>query len=226
VIQTPDPRSPQNLGYLVGAFGTLAIALILFWPNGEQMQSKGPPNTGHEMLVCEDCHRESEGSLRQQVQANVRYYLGLRQTEVEFGHLPVTNENCQECHDRPTDFHPVFRFNEPRFAEARQAIQPQLCVSCHKEHEGKRVTSVGTSYCVHCHQDLEVQDDPITVSHKELTAQGRWETCLTCHDFHGNHVMETPTDLAAGIPLSRVVEYFEGGPDPYSEQKHYLTKEQ
>ena len=36
---------------------------------------------------------------------------------------------------------PYFDFFEPRFAEAREKIQPQFCLSCHLEHSGKRVTT-------------------------------------------------------------------------------------
>ena len=109
---------------------------------------------------------------------------------VDFGHQPVTNATCLECHDRPNDRHPVFRFFEPRFAEAREQIQPQYCLSCHLEHSGKRVTTFEITSCVHCHKDITLNHDPTTISHEDLIEAGQWESCLGCHDFHGNHVMK------------------------------------
>jgi len=180
-------------------------------------------NTGHESLTCESCHLPARGSLRQQLQGNVRYLFGLGDELVDFGLVDVSNADCLACHERPNDRHPVFRFEEPRFAEARRELAPHQCNSCHREHSGKRVT-VEADYCSQCHADLAMEKDPLDVSHAELVAAERWSTCLGCHSFHGNHVMQPATVLAKAYPKETVVEYFEGGPSPYPPELHHRAK--
>jgi hypothetical protein len=48
--------------------------------------------------------------------------------------------------------------------------------------------------------------------------QGRWLTCLGCHDFHGNHVMDARTRVADSLAARQIQRYFEGGPSPYPSQ--------
>jgi hypothetical protein len=171
-------------------------------------------NSGHEQTACEDCHRDAPGTLRQQLQANARYLLGRREAPVEFGKLPVGNQDCLACHERPFDRHPVFRFNEPRFSEARKALSPQLCASCHREHSGQRVTAQA-GYCAECHADIDLSEDPVRPTHAQLSADGLWATCLGCHDFHGNHSFDPPTEFDARIDAREIEAYLKGGPSPY-----------
>jgi predicted CXXCH cytochrome family protein len=145
--------------------------------------------------------------------------LGLRETPVHVGHVPVDDETCAGCHDNPDDRHPIHRFAEPRFAEARRDIGADRCVSCHGEHGGGRVTVDGIGFCVECHAEMEVEDDPASPSHAELVADERWTTCLGCHDFHGNHVREVPNTLDAALGTDAIEHYFGGGPSPYGEEK-------
>lgn len=213
-----------KLGYLVGFVAFVAALVFLFLPSQEASHSIGPANTGHEDLSCQECHLPADGTIRQQVQANVRYQLGLRDSPVDFQHQNVDNDNCLACHERETDAHPVFRFNEPRFAEARANIEPQVCTSCHLEHEGVRVT-IGTTFCVECHQDLELPNDPLDVPHDQLIADQNWESCLGCHDYHGNHIMEVETAVDNALPISEIEAYFEGALSPYSDQKQFSAKQ-
>lgn len=171
-------------------------------------------NTGHDTVSCMSCHTPAPGTFRQQIQANTRYMLSMRETGVDFGHRPVQNEQCLTCHQRSDDAHPVFRFLEPRFAEARSEIAPQNCVSCHREHNGVRVTAQA-SFCATCHQDLSLRKDPLAVSHEKLVRDERWQTCLGCHDYHGNHAMNAPTNLGDTIPVVQILRYLAGGRDPY-----------
>jgi len=171
-------------------------------------------NVGHERTECTDCHRDAPGTLRQQLQANVRYALGQRSTPVDFGAQAVGNQDCLSCHERPFDRHPVFRFTEPRFAEVRKTLAPHRCVSCHLEHSGERVT-VANGFCSECHADMDLTDDPLDVSHRELAAAARWDTCLGCHDFHGAHVFETPQILEGRIESRTLDSYFNGAANPY-----------
>lgn len=217
-------KRSSRMGYLVGSLLSIVLLAILFLPSQSQFHQLGPMNTGHEGMDCLYCHEAAPGTTRQQIQANIRYWFGLRQSSVDFGHQAVTSQSCLQCHDRPADNHPIFRFLEPRFAEARQAIQPQSCLSCHQEHQGRRVSSEPTN-CLHCHQDTVLNDDPITIPHIELIYNNEWESCLGCHDFHGNHVMTLRTDTTDLIPIHQVQHYFAGGPSPYSDVTLYQAKE-
>ena len=50
---------------------------------------------------------------------------------------------------------------------------------------------------------------------------------MSCHDFHGNHLSEMPTRLENGISTEALLDYMDGGPDPYSsEKKHTATDTQ
>lgn len=220
-------RRRQNIGYAVGVIIGLLSIITFFLPGQEKLMALGPMNVGHEEIGCSDCHQKARGTLVQQVQANVRFTLGLRKTAVDFGTLDVDNDTCLACHVRPNDRHPTHRFLEPRFAGAREAIAPQFCTSCHVEHTGKRV-NIEPTYCMHCHQEMVMKNDPLTVSHEQLIAEKRWETCLGCHDFHGNHVMETEVDVDKALTVAKVLAYFEGGPSPFSTEKYHqaLTEEE
>lgn len=217
-------RRRQNIGYILGFGIGFACVLVLVMPKQERFHMGGPMNTGHKELTCQSCHKPARGTIRQQLQANARYLLGLRGTPVGFGHQKVTNSTCLDCHKRPNDRHPVFRFFEPRFAEARKNIQPQFCTTCHLEHSGKRVTISQTTYCLYCHKETKLKNDPIPISHEDLISADNWESCLRCHDFHGNHVMETNTVLEEALTSDQIREYFEGSSSPYSAMKYYKAK--
>lgn len=219
-------RRRQNLGFVAGLLlgGTSLIGLLL--PKNEHWHQPGSMNTGHETLHCASCHKPASGTIRQQLQAEVRHVLGLRKTVADFGYREVTNEVCLECHDRPEDRHPVFRFVEPRFAEARGKLQPQLCASCHREHQGLRVTLNDITYCATCHEDTQLKKDPLDIPHQTLITLKQWQSCLGCHDFHGNHVMKTRTVVAQALPPETLFSYFAGAPSPYSQQKRYPAKKE
>lgn len=217
-------KPAAKYGYKIGLAIALMAVVFFFLPGLERLHSLGPANTGHETLECQACHLSAPGTARQQVQANLRYSLGMRPASVDFQHQPITNATCVACHDRPNDNHPAHRFNEPRFAEARAEMQPQLCVSCHREHNGVRVTQ-DVTFCQQCHQDLKLKNDPLDVSHQDLIQDENWLSCTTCHDFHGNHVMKVATRIDQGFSPEEVAAYFEGAASPYSEQKHYQAKE-
>ncbi len=217
-------RRRQVYGALIGLVVSSVLLTIFFLPENEDIMSLGPANTGHEELACNDCHSPAPGDLLGQITANVQYYLGTRRTMADFGHLPVDTKKCQGCHDRPNDRHPVHRFKEPRFADARKAIDATECASCHLEHEGVRLTAATTTFCVNCHSDLKMKNDPLDVSHEELIQQEKWTTCLQCHDFHGNHMMKTADKMKDTIAISALVDYIKGGKDPFSEKKKYEAK--
>lgn len=207
-------RSPRFRAYVAGALLSLS-PLLLLSSVLEPARPHGHPNIGHEDLKCAACHVEAAGSLRQVLQAKVKHAMGLRRTGAVLGTQPVSSATCLQCHANPDDRHPPNRFFEPRFDQARAALAPQLCVSCHREHSAARVTVAPPTYCVNCHQDVKVKDDKISPTHELLIAQKRWETCLQCHDYHGNHKWNAPLRVQDGVTLQALEHYLKDGPSPY-----------
>ena len=215
----PARRGRAEIVSLALIIGALSLG---FWnfPPGSGWKAKGPMNTSHEGLECNACHKEAPGTMRQQLGHNARTLMGLHGHDwVAVGFAPVDNAACIDCHDRPDDRHPVSRFLEPRFAEQRANLSVHECNGCHGEHNGVRVANTGAEFCQQCHADMEVSFDPVTPSHAELLESDSWETCLQCHDFHGNHIAEVPLDLRDAIDTEAILRYLDGGPDPYSETK-------
>lgn len=210
-------------GYQVGIVFSILLVIVLVLPRSERMRSIGPANTGHKSLVCQDCHKLAPGTVRQQLQANSLFRIGVKEKSVDFGYYPVSNTECFACHNNPNDKHPVDRF-EKDFDQIKAYISPQECISCHKEHKEARVTTSYT-FCSHCHQDLKLKNDPLDVSHKKLIEKNMWSSCLGCHDYHGNHIMELKTVVEEKIPVLEILKYFMGGSSPYSEEKIYQLEE-
>ena len=209
----------RYVGLLSGIAAGLLLVAFLTIPDRNTLVAKGPMNTGHEALGCQECHIPVKGTRAQQVSSSVYHWFGLRESSIGFGSKDVESGTCLECHERPDDRHPISRFLEPRFADVRQQLRVQDCVTCHTEHHGKRVTLSTIGFCAHCHQDTELDDDPITPNHAELAQTSSWNTCLQCHDFHGNHKMTTPHDIGDGVSEQRVWTYFDGATSPYSLEK-------
>jgi len=46
-------------------------------------------------------------------------------------------------------------------------------------------------------------------------AQKRWDTCLQCHDYHGNHQWSAPLRLQDANTLEALHKYLRNGPSPY-----------
>ena len=183
----------------------------------------GPIQEGHIDVECASCHTAGDGSTRQQIQANLFYILGMRSTSVNFGHQAVTSDQCLDCHERPNERHPIYRFNEPRFAEVRREHKVNSCLGCHSEHEDARV-SVSNTICSSCHDDLVLKNDPLDVEHVQLVADEAWSSCLGCHDFHGNHPHDAQTRLSEAFDVDVINDYFGNGLNPYGDPKHYEAK--
>lgn len=215
-------RKRQYIGSLIGIGIGLIIFIILPQKQAEDYLSLGPMNTGHEGLSCNACHTDAKGTLMQQLQSNISYAFGQRRTSADFGTENVDNKKCLECHDRPNDRHPTFRFLEPRFKDAIAEINATQCETCHLEHNDTRVVFEDANFCVNCHYDLEVKNDPIDVPHSILIEQKEWNTCLQCHDFHGNHVYKVAEKMKDTIPLKEIRAYLAGGKDPFSNKKKHM----
>ena len=202
----------------------IGLVFMGMWnvPPGLGFSSMGSMNTGHSSLSCESCHRPAEGTLRQQLGHNAKTALGVHDHDwAAVGYAEVDNQACQSCHERPNDRHPVSRFKELRFAAQREVLGVHQCVNCHGEHAGKRVAKVEMDFCQHCHASMEVKDDPLDVPHSDLVSNENWASCLTCHDFHGNHMHSVPTRMADRLRESEILDYFDGEIDPYGQEKRY-----
>ncbi len=208
-------------GYQIGIFIAILLVGVLSLPRFERARAIGEANIGHDSLACQDCHKLAPGTLKQQFQANFLNFIGVNKSAVDLGYYPVSNTECFTCHDNPQDKHPVNRFEEFKI---KLAISPQNCISCHQEHKGARVTTSYT-FCSHCHKKLKIQSDPLDVTHQKLIAEKNWSSCLGCHDYHGNHIMELKTTFDEKIPLGEIIEYFSGGSSPYSQEKVYRVRE-
>ncbi|WP_406683496.1 cytochrome c3 family protein [Seonamhaeicola sp. MEBiC1930] len=220
-------RKRQVIGSIIGLVVGSVIFYVLTLESTEEYVSIGPMNTGHQDLSCFTCHADAKGNLLQQIQSNISHTIGAREEGVDFGTHDVTVDNCLECHDRANDRHPTYRFSEPRFKNAIKAIDATTCITCHTEHNDKeRVSLISADYCMNCHQELVVENDPLDISHEDLIAKEKWSTCIQCHDFHGNHRYEVPEQMKDTIPLLDVKKYFEGGADPYGTDKKYIALSQ
>lgn len=209
---------------LAAVLPTMALAgLALTSKQTKRLLAHGPLIEAHSDVACEACHVASPGSMRQQIQAQVQYALGRRETRVDFGYQPVSSTVCLACHARPNERHPIYRFQEPRFAQALQSVEARSCLGCHFEH-GEQVVSSRIDVCRHCHEDIKVKNDPLDVAHENLIAQQRWESCLGCHDFHGNHVHKAPRKLADAVPAEVIRKYFLGQESPYGSKKRFEAR--
>lgn len=218
------PRSLRPLAYGLGGLLAVAAGVSLTLPGREDLLSAGPIIEGHSDIGCGDCHTDAPGTTRQQLQANARHLLGMRDQDADFVHAAIHNDDCQACHAYEGDAHPPYRFSEPRFAEVRAILSPTRCVSCHVEHTGQRA-SASPTMCQHCHEEMDLKGDPIEPSHATLTRNEEWDTCMRCHDYHGNHTQETPTDMSDAASLEAVQAYLDGGPSPYGQDKRYEARQ-
>ncbi len=208
----------------MGAAFALFFVAWLSWGDDGRVLAKGPANPGHGGLECADCHDPAPGTVRQQVQAAVAFGLGLRETPPAVGRLPVSNQVCMDCHERRADLHPTHDFEEPKYFEERREIAADQCITCHKEHSGRHVANTG-QFCSTCHGDVGEIDKPIQPTHPELVAGERWDTCMRCHDYHGNHVREAPRTLGEAFDGRTVLRHLDSGAPLYGEKRELASQE-
>lgn len=212
------------LAYIGGLAAALLLTLFLLLPQGEAFTPSGAANSGHENLACADCHTVAPGTVRQQLQAKLAYWMGRRENNAHFMKTAVSNTICSDCHARPNDNHPTHLFLEARYQSVRESLGPHLCVNCHREHQQRRVTLNDPGYCVACHDKLVVKNDPMDTPHAILIRQGNWQSCLGCHDYHGNHTQKAPLKLIQAADSKTLRQYFSGGASPYGSETKTPTK--
>ena len=211
----------RQAAYGVGLIVACIAGVLMLLPGNESWHAAGPQNTGHTRIECSECHVRAPGNFVGQAFQNLTHAAGLADSATSFVFQPVGNDQCLRCHLNPDDRHPLVDFLEPEFEPARQAMGVQFCVSCHQEHLGVRV-SVTPLVCQYCHQDIvpmELEDDPVDVPHTSLYRDLRWETCLGCHDFHGNHDREVPVQLSQRLTAEQIRQYLDGGDSPYGHRR-------
>jgi ferredoxin-NADP reductase/bacterioferritin-associated ferredoxin len=211
---TALPRTSRAKAYLAGTV-LMLLPMLVMLPQMQEVRPHGHPNVGHEQLKCAACHVESPASMRQALQAKVKHALGLRETTAVAGMQPVTTSTCVQCHANSDDPHAPHRFLEPRFEKARAETGAQNCVRCHREHSGVRVTVASTGYCVSCHAEMKVENDKTSPTHDYLVRQKRWDSCLQCHDYHGNHRWRAPLRLVDAPTVDVLASYLQNGPSPF-----------
>ena len=211
---TPEQRRAYRWGLIAAAIG----GVLLLFPGREFWHAAGPHNVGHSNVACNECHAPAPGNFAGQTIDILLHAVGMSDSATFFVYAPAGNEQCLDCHTNPDDRHPVAKFLEPEFAEARQAAGVQSCVNCHQEHLGVRV-SVTRRVCQHCHQDTVLDDDPVDIPHNTLIDDQRWETCLGCHDFHGNHDRNVPKLMSEVLTEEQIQQYLDGGLSPYGHRR-------
>ena len=191
------------------------------------LHTVGPIQKGHAKLTCRDCHTPAKGTVRQQLQALAHNVLFEDKYPQDFGFKAITSDICLDCHRRPNERHPIHRFKEFRFQEAIAEIDARSCLTCHDEHSGGRLHILKElTFCSACHGDLNLKNDPVTPRHDILIQDKDWESCLTCHDFHGNHKYKVPLNYSERIDSYLIEDYARDGADPYSAVKEYLGETQ
>lgn len=220
---TPDKIRLIALLLLIPISGLGVASLSV--PSMKVSLAHGPIQSGHADVDCSQCHIVPDATWRQQIQANLRYAMGIRVDPVDFGYHVVTSDTCLGCHERPNERHPIYRFREARFQHSDMTIDATSCLSCHSEHQNER--SFATfDFCKSCHGSLELKNDPLDVSHTSLITENRWDTCLGCHDFHGNHAFKPPTTLGSAFSVEELRDYLGSGPSPYGTNKIYEAETQ
>lgn len=209
---------------LVAALPVAGLSAFIFLQAGDHtLVSSGPIQSGHQALGCADCHERAPGTARQQIQATFRAAFSATISAPHFIYRPVTSETCLACHQRPNERHPIWRFREPRFQAATEIVDATSCLGCHSEHQAARV-EVEPTFCRACHKGLSLKVDPLDVPHHQLIAANDWQSCLACHDFHGNHKAPPPRRLLEAHEMQQLLDYLKDGPDPFGEAKLYEAR--
>ena len=208
---TPERQAAYRWGVIIAVIA----GVMLLLPGRESWHAGGPFNVGHTKIECGECHTPAPGNLAAQAVSNVLHAVGLSDSAPYFIYAPAGNEQCLACHENPDDQHPLTEFMEPEYAQAREARGVQFCTSCHQQHLGVRVSVTPRVVCQHCHDDTAIDDDPIDIPHTTLISDQRWETCMGCHDMHGNHERDVPTLMSQVLTEEQIQQYFDGGISPY-----------
>ena len=218
-------KFPRKLPLMAGIFVTVLSVAAMTSPSTEQFLSPGGDNEMHEGMACDQCHETAEGTIRQQVQANVYHWLGSRQHGADFLTQPVESADCEACHPMKENFHPQQKLRKSKYYELDTMLGIRECSGCH-DHHSSSVMQHAMTLCMHCHEVWGKKPDTTTPTHVELIAQGRWETCLQCHEFHGGHQREKIFLLEDAHKVDTIQNSLHGkSADPYGDLRTPYLKE-
>ena len=106
------------------------------------------------------------------------------------GFKPVSNENCNRCHqaELAEDKHGASKFRDPRWAGELAKIEALTCTTCHNEHVHMfgRGVHLQPDLCMACHEGI-IQGD--LQSHDGFAADGCWTA--GCHNYHDHRSIST-----------------------------------
>ncbi|MEM6434249.1 MAG: cytochrome c3 family protein [Cyanobacteria bacterium P01_D01_bin.115] len=106
------------------------------------------------------------------------------------GFKPVSNENCNRCHqaELAEDKHGAAKFRDPRWAGELAQIEALTCTTCHNEHVHMfgRGVHLQPDLCMACHEGI-IQGD--LKSHDGFAADGCWTA--GCHNYHDHRSIST-----------------------------------
>ena len=216
--------SVRGWAYVAAIAVLLSLSPLLVAGWDTKLLSIGPATPGHESLACIDCHQAAVGTIGKQLLVNGHYLLNDRSRPVDFLHRPVTTGVCVSCHDMGNTLHAPVMFLEPRYQQVRDILGPDKCSSCHREHDAIRVSLNNLTFCRTCHETVVINNDPLDVSHEELASTGKWESCMGCHDYHGNHRFRSQTLMSERFLPAEIRAYFGTGPTPYGAKSKRAKK--
>ncbi len=216
---------PRKAPLWIGALLSLTLLAAFNTPQQEQFLSPGGDREMHEGMRCDQCHESAPGTIRQQVQANLQHWLGFRNNGASFITEAVDSVDCQDCHEMPNNRHPYHRFAHSEYFDLRAILGQHECSGCHDHHSSANIVP-SMDFCMHCHRVWGDKKDTITPRHTTLIAEERWETCLQCHDFHGNHDYSAPLLLTEALSVEQIQDYLDGNaPAPYGDLLYPYPKE-
>ena len=239
--------SPRKKKLLVFVLATVGIGLWLFLvarhhPSGlEAWGEPGPVSRGHHFASCRPCHTEAGRPFRK------AFHKG-NAADLSF------ERGCGRCHggsalsgfETPDPEALLGLVGKPRRVRPHNrrqvAADVPLCIRCHGEHEGERMTlRVGDSECIACHKELRTQDGEPR-RHRQVThfgpgghlEFGRGPDPEQIHFAHDAHLRLQPQDAVELAPAIRQLQqrqcFFCHQPDrdgmlmePVSFSKHCAT---
>ncbi len=106
------------------------------------------------------------------------------------GFKPVSNENCNRCHEAELaeDAHGPKKFRDPRWAAELDKLAVLTCTTCHEEHLHMfgRGVNLKPDLCMTCHEGIITGD---LKSHDGFSPDGCWTA--GCHNFHDHRTIST-----------------------------------
>ncbi len=124
------------------------------------------------------------------------------------GFKPVSNENCNRCHqaELAEDVHGAKKFRDLRWAGYIEKLDVLTCTACHNEHVHMfgRGVHLQPDLCMVCHEELTTTQ---LKSHEGFDPDGCWTA--GCHNYHDHRTISTAflrenMDEPAMLPVQKL----------------------